>query len=241
MTTYFKADEVVLKLTTRAITRAIQERLRLYCLENKLETNNHRSLLTGDMINQCLRELLVLEGVRLHPFRRHGWEGRLIVDHVHSVTISVMSQRTLDGIPKGHRCWPHYLQTLLQIINGNYDAGYEQLSFLPPIDAFDDDVYDRDFELLLQGIIDDPDGWHHYVVSYTASGYEVKDVHVTFFDSAFNVIEERSLNEYIEPNSSALIEKINSIVQDAPQQDVHDLVGLKPGIKPPLIELEDEA
>lgn len=240
MTIEFRTHEDTLKLITRAITRAINDRLRQHYQENNFETNNHRGHLKGDMINQCLREMLVLEGVRLHPFRRHGWEGRLIIDHTHSITYCVMSQGTLDRIPKGHRRWPHYLQTLLKILNGSYEAECEQLSFLPPQEMFDNETYDQDFALLLQGIIDDPEPWHHYVISYSSARLEVKDVRVYFFDGDFNVIYDRSLNEYMEPDSSALIAKIDRAAADKPRQDVHDLVGIKPGIKPPLIELEDE-
>ena len=241
MTTEFRCCDETLRLITRAISKAVRDRLPLCYQENTYETNNYRAHIKGDLINQCLREMLVLNGVTLHPFKRHGWEGRLIIDHAHKAIFNVVSKDTLDRIPKAHRKWPHYLQTLLTVVNGAYEPRVEQLSFMPNMEMFDSDTYNADFDLLLQGIIDDPQQWHHYVIAHTSSRCDVKDVHAYFLDGNFNVIDDRSLNEFIEPDTSALIAKIQQASTNQAKQDAHDLVGLKPGIKPPVIEAEDEA
>lgn len=80
------------------------------------ETNNAVGHLRGDYINDNLRKYVIANGIELIPFKRSSWQGRIIVDRNNKITYSITTQNTLNSIPKKERARPHYLQSILQII-----------------------------------------------------------------------------------------------------------------------------
>ena len=71
-----------------------------YILENALETNNALMMKKGDYINDNLRHQVVNDNIELIPFRRYGWEGRILWDHVNKITYTIVTIQTLKMIPK---------------------------------------------------------------------------------------------------------------------------------------------
>ena len=246
MTGKLRFHEDTVRLITLAVNRAITERVPLHHQENNFETNNHRWLLRGDLINQCLKELLTVEGVSLHPFRRHGWQGRLIIDQRRHISYSIVSQNSLDRVMKAlrRRNWPHYLHSLLFEENGDYDGMYMQESLFEAEDAFSSDTYEQDFHMIMEGMVENPDDWHHYIIVYRAAGNELKEIKLLFLNKEFiEITDSVDLMEYARPDYSALTVKTKKNTDDrkTTAERAKSLTKLKPGIKPELYSEEDEA
>lgn len=246
MTWKIRFQEETVRLITLAVYRAITQRFPLFCQENHLETNNYRWLARGDVINQCLREILMVEGVSLHAFRRHGWDGRLIIDQGHHISYNVISQDSLDRVMKTltKRNWPHYVQTMLFVENADYDGMYMQECMFEAEDAFTSDTYDQDFNLILSGMIENPELWDHYIIVYKANGNELKEIKLVFLNKDFiEITEGIDLMAYAKPDLSTLTAKVkeSTKVKKSTAERAKSLTKLKPGIKPELYSEEDEA
>ena len=245
MTGQMRFHEDTVRLITHAVNYAITERFPLFCQEHNLETNNYRWLLRSDLINECLKDMLMVEGVSLHPFRRHGWEGRLIIDQRHHISYSVISLDSLDRVIKGanKRNWPHYLQSMLFIVN-DYEGMYMQECMFEAEEAFTSDTYDQDFQMIISGMIENPDEWHHYIIVYKAAGNELKEIKLLFLNKDFiEITDGIDLMGYAKPDYSALTAKIKKSADDkkSTAERAKSLTKLKPGIKPELYSEEDEA
>ena len=73
----------------------------------------------GDYLNNNLCRLDAIEGIELHPFRRYGWEGRILIDRENKITIGVTTQANLQVIKLTSQaslvCWPTIRPTMISI------------------------------------------------------------------------------------------------------------------------------
>lgn len=240
----FDSVELVVSRIVRAIDKTIAEDIPQEKCEKNLETKNYIAHIRGDYLNTNLRCLAAIDGIELHPFKRYGWEGRLLIDRKNKITIGVTTQANLQTIPqKKDRNCPNYMQTLLKIMNGDLESTVTQLSFLPPASQFDDEVYKADFDSIMAGVLDPEAGFRHCVVAYTANHDEICDITFYVLNADFAIIEKQDLRDYINPDFSRLTVADNhSESAAASAQNAHSLVKLKqkPGIKPSLKENEQE-
>jgi hypothetical protein len=229
-------------MVVRAIDKAIADDIPLYLSENFKETNNALGQYRGDCINTNLRQMVVTDDITLIPFQRYGWSGRLLVDRIDKVTYTITTQQNLKAIPqKKGRTRPHFLQSILAVENADYRGQYEQTSFYP-VEIFDQDILQQDFETIIAGLIAPEEGYRHYIIAYTASYNELRDVRLDFLDRKFNVVDTQSLNKYIKPDFARLTapEISEGTSEEIPDHSRRPLK-LKPGLRPMLPENEDQA
>lgn len=236
-------NEDIVRRIVRAVDKAIADDVPQYLRENYRETNNVTGQLRGDCINDNLRKLVVFEGVELIPFQRFGWHGRILIDRRSKITYTITSQANLKAIPrKKGRNRPHFLQSVLAIENCGYTGDCKQLTLFP-MEKFDEDTLQKDFNDIIAGIFNPKEGFRHYVVAYHSIRDELFDIRLEFLDKGFNTIDSTSLNEYIKPDFSRLTDNM-SVDDDLPNTPVisaRGLISVKAGIRPQLRDVEEQA
>lgn len=240
--TDFPSDEMMVRRTVRAIQKAIEEDVPEFCRENHMETMNSVRYVRGDKINDNLRNHVVSEDTILISFKRYSWDGRMLVDHKNCITYTITTQQNLAVIPKKkNRSCPHFLQSILAIENGDLHGKYEQMALFP-MEQFEDDVLEEDYKKIVSGVLSRDSGYHHYVIAYAFEKNELLDVNMILLDKAFNTVKEISLNDFIKPDFAKLTaeQSENSEQITKPAKVAKDLIAIKAGIRPELIELEDE-
>ena len=85
----FDSLELLLSRIVRAVDKTIAEDIPQERREKELETKNYLAHIRGDYLNNNLRRLVAIDGIELHPFRRYGWEGRILIDRENKITIGV--------------------------------------------------------------------------------------------------------------------------------------------------------
>lgn len=238
----FEIDDALLSAIVRAIDKAVSEDVPNQLRELSLETNNYISFIRGDFINENLRNFAIEEGGLLHSFHRYGWSGRLLISHDSRVSISITTENNLGIIPRKLRQRPHFMQSMLQSMNGDLHGRFEQTRLFNT-DKFDDEVYAKDFDDIINGAFDPEDGYRHCVIAYRASGNELVDVKLVVLDPWFNVVTEESLTDYMKPDFARLTAP--SPAEDEAREEhnasTRRLVSVKNGIKPALREGEKQA
>ncbi|MBR3206854.1 MAG: hypothetical protein IKF58_10645, partial [Bacillus sp. (in: Bacteria)] len=111
-----------------AISKGIGDDVRDYLVNNPKETNNALILMRGDNINTNLRNFVVSGSVELKKFRRSAWQGCVLIDRENKFTITICTRQTLDAISrKRNRRIPHYLMSILYVLNGDLEAPVKQM------------------------------------------------------------------------------------------------------------------
>ena len=232
----------LMRRIVRAIDKAIVDDVPEYLREHHKETNNVIIQLRGDCINDNLRKLVVGGDIELIPFKRCAWQGRLIVDRSEKITYTIANQKTLRVIPRKWRSKPHFLQSLLYIENGGYEAPVKQMTLMDML-PFEEEDLENDYNSIVAGLVDPTEGYRHYVIAYDAEGSELKDVQVEFLDKDFNTIATASLNEYIKPDFARLtdVEHVDEVLENGNEGGAKHLLTIKPGLRPKLQEAQKQA
>lgn len=228
-----------LRLIVNALAKAIGPDIRSYFTGNNMDTNNAIILLRGDFINTNLRDMVadISDSFELKHFKRFMWTGSLLIDRKHKLIITISARSTLNRIKnvKGRKN-PHYLQTMCHELNGDLEAECKQITladmdgvdFDPP---FADEVYEDDFDDIMDAAISQGDGYRHCVIAYEAERLEIKSLSLLFLDSNLNVVREISLMNLLQPDFGTLTAEI-APVEEAPQKkDAHSLVKVRKDIK----------
>ena len=238
---HYELNDDLLSAIVRAIDKAVSEDVPNQMNGTPLETNNYIRLIRSDFINNNLRRLVAPNGCLLHSFVRFSWKGRILLDHDSRLTISITSQNNLLQIPRKARKRPHYLQSMLHVLNGNLHGRFEQMRMFD-LDSFDDETYAKDFEDIMSADFDPADDYRHCVIAYKAFGDELVDIKLVVLDPWFNTVTEESLVGYLKPDFARLSESAAGLDST---RAVHNaatrrLSSLKPGVKPSLKEKEKE-
>lgn len=238
-------NDDLLRKIVYSIDKAIGEDQQRHLNENHRETNNALRLLRGDDINTNLRNHVVKDDIDLIPFQRHGWSGRIIIDHKNYITYSVLTEGTLAVVPKKkHRENPHYLQSVLYVENGECIGQNRQMNLQDfGITIFDTEVLEQDFENISQGIISCDEDYKHYIISYIAEHREIKKITLKFLDRDFNIVDEVSLMHFVKPDFARLtdIGPVESTDEEIRKSNKGLLTVKKTGLKPKLREVEKKA
>lgn len=237
------SDELVIRRIVRAIQKAVEEDVPDFYRENHMETMNSARYVRGDKINDNLRNFVVSDGIILISFKRYSWEGRMLVDEKNCITYTITTQQNLTTIPKKkNRSCPHFLQSILAIENGDIEDPYAQETLFP-IDQFEEDVLEKDYMKIVSGVISSDSGYHHYVIAYDFEKSQLLDVKMMLLDKRFSTVSEHSLNDFINPDFAQLTAGQPNSTEHTPKhvRSARDLVTIKPGVLPNLIDLEDEA
>jgi hypothetical protein len=238
-------NDDLLRKIVYCIEKAVKDDLQQYLRESHRETNNAVILLRGDNINTNLRNHVAKDDIELIPFRRYGWSGRMIVDRKDHITYSIMTEETLSGIPKKkNRENPHYSQSLLYVENKDCLGKSRQMTLEDfGIKVFNTDVLEQDFEKISQGMINVEENYRHYIIAYKAKNGEIKDIKLKFLDKDFNMIDEKSLIQYIKPDFARLtdIGTVDVITNKDMKTDKKSLVAIRSGIKPKLRKIKKKS
>lgn len=240
--TDFPSDEMVIRRIVRAIQKAIEEDVPEFCRENYMETMNSVRYVRGDKINDNLRALVVSDDVILISFKRYSWDGRMLVDLKNRISYTVTTQQNLIAIPKKkNRTCPHFLQSILAVENGDLQGECVQMTLMP-MEQFEDEVLEEDYKKIVAGVLDPDSGYHHYVVAYAFEKNQLLSVDMELLDKGFNRVSTLSLNDFIKPDFAQLTAEQSEIPEETaePEKTAKGLVAIKKGIRPELIELEDE-
>ena len=232
-----------------AINKAITQDAPQDMRENRLETNNRHIFAPGDHINDNLRKHVVKDDIDLIAFNRYAWEGRILADRGNRVTYTISTHQTLKTVIKKHRNRPHYLMTLLYAENGDCEGSSKQMTLgdISPdfkMDAFDAEVLEEDFDKIMQGSISRIDGYKHYIVAYTAEHHTIMKIELLLLDKNFAVVDQLDLIEYVTPDFASLTENQYEETEDleeTEQEAKPSLLKLRPGVKPALRAVEEEA
>lgn len=233
------AVELTLCRIVKAIDKTIAEDIPQERREKDLETKNYIVHIRADYLNSNLRRLAAIDGVELHPFKRYGWEGRLLIDRRNKLTLGVTTQANLQVIPrKKERNSPNYMQSMLWVMNGDLASPVEQTSFLPPASQFDSETYEEDFESIMAGVLAPDAGYRHCIVAYTADHDEIRDIALYLLNADFEIVEKYDLRGYLKPDFSRLTAASEFPSNESPDSvaNARSLVKLKPthGIQPAL-------
>ena len=242
MTTQIQRNDPLLRRIVRAIDKAIADDVPRIRQEMQLETDNYVRFIRSDCIHDNLKTLAVSEDVQIIPFKRYSWKGRMLVDHANRITYSITTRQNLDAIPKKKdRRAPHFLMSMLAVENGDLEGQYEQLTLFP-MDQFDEETYEEDYDTIINGALDPSAGYRHYVITYEFTGETLLEVDVVFLDKNFTVIDKESIREYIKPDFARLTGSA-AAPEDAAENkpSIKNHLSLKPGLKQQLYEEEKQA
>jgi hypothetical protein len=187
------------------INKALQDDLPHYLAEFHPDTKNGVPHLIGDWINTNIRSDLTGEHVDVMEFSRYSWKGKVIIDRANLMTYTIMREKRLFQIRKERRDRPHYLQTIVSILNNQFEAQVKQLVLFDVGEyRFDEETLDGDYDSIFNGCLGRDEGFTHCAIAYDTFRGELSDIKVLFLDKDLDVIEDISLNEYIKPDFAAL-------------------------------------
>lgn len=204
-----KLNEKLMRRIVYAINKAITEDVPEELRNNWLETNNRCRFANGDYINNNLRNHVVNEDIKLVPFRRFVYDGRIIIDQKNKITYSIVTFETLKKVKKLNKNNPHYLQTLLFIENRDCVSSYKQMRITDYIESdkasyFTEEEYIEDYNDIMQGEIRNPEQYKHYIIAYSYKKSEVSKVKLLYLDKDFDIIDSCDLREFITPDFANL-------------------------------------
>lgn len=238
----FPSDEIVIRRLVRAIQKAIEEDVPEFCRENHMETMNSLRYVRGDKINENIRNLVVSDDIMLIPFRRYSWDGRMLVDQKNRSSYTVTTKQNLAAIPKkkDRKC-PHFLQSILAVENVDLQGQCVQQTLFM-MEEFEQDALEDDYMKIVEGILTLDSGYHHYVVTYEFERSNLLEVKLILLDKGFNVVSELDVSDFIKSDFGSLTAEHQDITEHMTDvsKSVRSLVAIKSGIRPNLIELEEE-
>lgn len=226
-----------------SIIQALEVDLEIKRKELDLDSENYLGFIKSDLINTRLKEYFSESDCFIHSFKRGGWEGRMIIDMKERIIYSITSTKNLSIIPKvKERKIPHYMQSCVSVINGNIEAP-KQTTFIEVGSKFSEDLYIDDCNNIFRDLDINLDEFTYNVVTYVHKHNKVLDPEIHLLSDNFQLIETKSLNEYIKPDFAALTENFtleNNTNEKTGEEKSKNLITLKEGIKPKLRKREKE-
>lgn len=223
----FDSIQPQLKLIVKAIQKAAGEDSREFRQANNLVTLNSARTIISDFINTNLNDSVVSESLELRKFTRFGWEGCILIDRINKLTFSICSKNTLDRIRKDlDRKHPHYLQTLLNVLNSCVKPRTVQLMLfdIEPVQLFSEEEYILDYRKIMGDDVFPEDGYTHWIIVYRVCKYCVESISMVKLDRYFQLSEEIRLEDMLLPDFGDLTIEDTSSKR---MKDVHSLVKLK--------------
>lgn len=201
--------EPLLRNVVWAISKGIGDDVRDYLATYHKTTNNAVMLMRSDNINTNLENFVITDSVELKKFRRSAWQGCVLIDRENKFTITICTRQTLDAISrKRNRRIPHYLMSILYVLNGDLEAPVKQMHladlFPDEFTQFSGDELKDDFEEIMADEINYDDGYRHGVVVYESKNMEIDTISFLVLDADLDTVREYSLKEMVKPNFSDL-------------------------------------
>ena len=224
--------EQLLRNVVWAISKGIGDDVRDYLATYHKTTNNAVMLMRGDNINTNLENFVVTGSVELKKFRRYAWQGCVLIDRENKFTITICTRQTLDAISrKRNRRTPHYLMSILYMLNGDLEAPVKQLHladlYPDEFTKFSGDDLKDDFEAIMADEINYDDGYRHGVAVYESKHMEIDTIAFLVLDADLDAVREYSLNEMVKPNFRDLTAEEEN---QADKKKSSNLVSVKEGL-----------
>lgn len=198
-------SEDFLRRVVDCINMALQDDLPRYLAEFQPDTTNCVPHLIGDLINTKIRKHMVGKSTEVIEFQRWSWKGKIIVDREIRAIFTIMREKRLNQLRLENRDKPHYLQSIVGILNADFIASTKQMNmFGEDYGRFDPEMIEEDFESIFKGQIESTDGYNHYAIVYDTDHYELTDISILLLDADLDEVTRVSLNEYIKPDFSKL-------------------------------------
>lgn len=226
-----------LSLVVMALSKAIGPDTKAFIAEQGWDTFNSLVLVRGDLINTNLRNMVVSDTLELRHFKRYVWTGHLLIDRKHKITITISARSTLNRVKKVKgRKNPYYLQSLCHTLNGDLEADCKQITIAdiegveidPP---FTEEVYEADFENIVDAAISQGEGYRHCLITYEAEGFELKSTSLMILDKDLDAVCEYSIIDLLQPDFGNLTAPIAKSEETPQKKDAHSLIKVKAGIK----------
>lgn len=212
------------------INTALQEDLPRYLADYHPETTNGIPHQIGDWINTNIKKQLTSGNVDVMQFTRYSWKGKIIIDSENRITYSIMRGKRIRQLRRETREKPHYLQTIVSVLNEGFEADVKQMT-LPDMGfvGFDEETLNNDYTKIFNGRIDKGEGFLHCVAAYETEHNEITDIRICFLDKDLDVIDEVSLNEYIKPDFAKLtsVELAEPTIEEEEQPSSAGLLSLR--------------
>ena len=189
-----------------AILKGISSDIDDYIQAEKTITTNGLPFIRSDFINTNLEKIVInSEYLDLISFKKTSWEGIILIDNEDQITYSIISNNTLERLLNNNQKNPHYLRTIIHILNNTCEAINTQLS----LNGFDINRYNYesmvdDFNKITKGRINSEGDFRHYIIAYKAGDGILENVELKFYDKNLNEIDSMPLMNYINPDFSEL-------------------------------------
>lgn len=204
-----KMPEDVRRRIVDCINIALTDDLRRYMAEFHPATTNGVPHNIGDWINTNLRNYLEGNRIRIQDFTRYSWKGKIIIDEDNKVSYTIMRSKRIKQLRREKREKPHYLQTVVAVLNAEFKAEFKQMNLYGMEElSFEKDVLEKDYNSIFHGSITKDSGYVHYVIAYETERNEITDIRACLLDKDLDTVEELSLNDYIKPDFTKLVKNV---------------------------------
>jgi nucleoside-triphosphatase THEP1 len=141
------------------------------------------------------------------------------------------------------------LQSILYVENGDYEGANKQMTIYDISPEYRENTFDvaeleEDYDNIMHGRISRTDGYKHYIIVYEKEHHEISNIEMLLLDKDFVVVDKISLMEYVNPDFASLTEDVYENIENTKEDEVEAkplLLKLKPGVKPELKAIAEEA
>jgi hypothetical protein len=226
-----KVPKSLCRSVVDCIVTALQDDRQRYLSEFQPDTTNGLPHQIGDWINTNVKNRLAGGNLRVVGFSRSGWRGKIIIDDDNKIAYTIMRTKRIAQIQMEKRNRPHYLQSLVCVLNAELKADIKQLSIDSiEVNFFEQDELMQDCSNIFGGSINEFDHFTHCVIGFETKHNELTDIAVLVLDKDLDIVEEMSLNEYIKPDFAGLTNNnpTDSGESDTPLEVNNNLLTFKP-------------
>lgn len=226
-----KINEDFKRRLVDCINMALHDNLPRYLAEFHPETTNGVPHQINDWINTNITTHLTNGNIDTITFARHSWQGKIVVDTENYIAYSIMRGKRVRQLRHEKRERPHYLQTVIAVLNNKFTAGNKQITMFDMEKVFDEEIINSDYDTIMQGRINSNEGYIHCVIAYETERNEIVDIRILFLDKDFDEIDQISLNDYVKPDFAKLtsVESTEQISDEDREAPNVDLLTLKKG------------
>ena len=200
-----KGSQHLVRTVVACIRQATDDDIKRYLAEFRPGTINGLPHQIHDWINGHLRDHIDSNDLYTLEIKRCGWRGRLIIDKTNKIVYSIMRIDRLNTLRKEKRNKPHYLQTIVGVLNTELEANNKQMNLDEYANlSFSNKELKDDFSQLFGTKITPSEGYKHCLVLFATRNLELYDVRLCVVDRDLDVVEDKSLVEFINPDYSVL-------------------------------------
>lgn len=223
------------------IRSALEDDLDNFKTSSNLVTNNGVPFLKGDYINTRLQNELADENIEVIPFKRYGWESRIVVDHINKVAYNVISKSRVQQLMKdaASSTVPHYSMLFAYTLNSDLKAPEKQTSMFDNY-PFSDETMTEGYNKLLGGQLQPTAGYNYCVIVYEISDGQLNTCEALILDKDLDLVEKISLADFIKPDYASLTPTVSADKQFNSGETVQRVKLKRHSTNQSLVSLKEE-